>query len=103
MKNIILSFPAIWTTAHKSCMQSEIKAMSRSYSHYKSCDHVCMSFWSNSSDCTARLVANMMINHKSEMELYIILATFDKFEHWNRILLTMKFHLVKRSQFSVLW
>ncbi len=36
------------------------------------------SFWSNSSDCTARLDANT-IEHASEMELNIILATSQKF------------------------
>ncbi len=38
------------------------------------------SFWSNLSNCTARLGANMII-HSSEMELYIILSTLAKFDY----------------------
>ncbi len=37
---------------------------------------------SNSSDCMAKLDANM-IEHTSEMELYIILATLEKCECLN--------------------
>ncbi len=42
----------------------------------------------------ARLGANM-IKHTYEMELYIILATLEKFECWNWTLLIMTFHHVK--------
>ncbi len=37
---------------------------------------VCTEFWSNSSDCTARLGANMT-EHASEKEMYIILPSLE--------------------------
>ncbi len=43
---------------------------------------VCMEFWSNSVDSTTRLGANTT-KHASEMELYIILATFENSERWD--------------------
>ncbi len=45
-------------------------------------------FWSNSSDIMARL-------DTFEMELYIILATLEKFECWNPTLLITRSHQVK--------
>ncbi len=56
-------------------------------------------FWSNFSDCMARLGANMK-EHASEVELYIILATLENFECLNQ---NTKCHRLKRSRFSVLW
>ncbi len=37
-----------------------------------------------------------------EMELYIILANLENFEHWNQTHLIMKCHHLKQSQFSIL-
>ncbi len=51
----------------------------------RSCCHVCMELWANSIDSMVRLGANTT-EHGSQMELYIILATLDKFECWNRTL-----------------
>ncbi len=36
------------------------------------------------------------IKHVSEMELYIILSTLEKFECWNRTVLITKYQQVKR-------
>ncbi len=41
------------------------------------------------------LVANM-IEHVSEMELYVILSTLEKFESENRTVLTKKYQQMKR-------
>ncbi len=45
--------------------------------------------WSNCTDSIARLGTNMT-EHKSEMELYIILATLENFECWNQTILITK-------------
>ncbi len=37
-----------------------------------------------------------MIKHVSMMELYIILWTLKKFEHWNQAVLIMKYQQVKQ-------
>ncbi len=56
-------------------MHPEIKVRSRPYSQSGRCDklfcQVGMEFWSNPSDCMARLGTNMN-KYASEMELYII-------------------------------
>ncbi len=45
---------------------------------------VCMEIWSISSDCTDRLpLGTNKTEHASEIELFIILATLENFEHWN--------------------
>ncbi len=44
---------------------------------------------------TGNLGANM-IGHVSEMELYVILSTLEKFELWNRTVLITKYQQVKR-------
>ncbi len=43
---------------------------------------------------TGNLGANT-IKHVSEMELYIILSTLEKFERWNRTVLISKYQRVK--------
>ncbi len=65
--------------------QPEIKGQ---YIHIGRCAEMLSSlqnFWSNSSDCRAKLGAHMT-EYTSEMELYIILGTLENFEHWNQIL-----------------
>ncbi len=52
-------------------------------------------FCSKTDYFTGNLGANT-IKHVSEMELYIILSTLDKFECWNRTVLITKYQWVKR-------
>ncbi len=49
-----------------------------------------MMFWSNSGHFMANLGANM-IDHASEVELYIILPTLEMFLHCNRTVLIKKY------------
>ncbi len=83
----------------QACRQPEIIPRSRPYSHFGRCDvavKFAQSFWQNSSDCLARLGANMTV-YTSEMELYIIFATLvENSERWNRTtLLILKCHCLK--------
>ncbi len=61
----------------------EIKVMSSLLEDVKLFCQVCTEFWSNSSDCTAKLGANTA-EQPSEMELYTILTTLENFECRNQ-------------------
>ncbi len=52
------------------------------------------SFYSKSDHFIVNLSTNT-IEHVSEMGLYIILSTLDKFERWNQTLLIMKYQWAK--------
>ncbi len=52
-------------------------------------------FCSKAGYFTGNLGTNM-IEHVSEMELYIILSTLERFEHWNRTVLIIKYQWGKQ-------
>ncbi len=53
-------------------------------------------FCSKTDHFTGNLGANM-IKHVSQMELYNILSTLEKFEHWNETVLITKYQWMKPS------
>ncbi len=54
-------------------------------------------FCSKTGHFMANLGANM-VKHVSEIGLYIILSTLERFEHWNRTVLIKKYQRVKQCQ-----